>query len=60
MKQAAYIPHIPSSIPIKNQKGYEENPVVGQCEECGREIRKLEYYTCVEDNCPIKPSVTLN
>lgn len=48
------VPVIPK-LPEYTQKPYDPNPVVAICGECGREIRKIEGYSCLEARCPVQP-----
>lgn len=47
-------------LPEKEDKG--PNDTVAICGQCGREVKKVEHYSCQKGNCPIqiKPSFQLN
>ena len=40
------LPNQPEKVP------FDLNPIVGKCGECGYELRKIENYCCMKNNCP--------
>lgn len=47
-KTIPVIPPLPDSDP-----NIDSNPIVAICGECGREIRRVEMYTCLDVRCPV-------
>jgi hypothetical protein len=43
---------------IPKERPYESNPVVGTCIKCGMELRKVMWYVCQDNGCPVFPKVT--
>lgn len=43
------IPRLPES-----QRQSDPNPVVAICGECGREVRRVEGYSCPFSACPVQ------
>ena len=57
LAQDLNVPLIPP-IPEKLKDNNDPNPVVAVCGECGRGVRQVEMYCCMNTHCPIQPKVT--
>jgi hypothetical protein len=51
-KNLPVIPRLPEGGP----KGW--NDPVAMCGECGREIHRVESYSCQNSRCPVQPKIT--
>ena len=46
---------VPFVAPRGVQRPYEQNPVVAVCGLCGRDVYRIEGYSCSQSRCPIQP-----
>ena len=50
------VPYVEPLRPVQPQL---PNPIVAVCGGCGRDVHRVEGYSCPRDNCPIQPRISM-
>jgi hypothetical protein len=54
-RRGKYVPVIPPLAP--GEPDFDHDPVVAICGECNKEIRRMEFYYCMNNRCPVQHAV---